>query len=188
LGFVAPFGDVALAGYALTRRLEMFANFGSQGLGQASGIMVGQNLGAGRPDRAKQAVGWGIVFVNIMKLGYGLPMLIFPVVFISIFTNDQGVKDLTANWMRLQIAAAFLLGSAQVFQQSYNHAGDTVAPMIGTLIAFWAIELPLAWLLLKQMDVGPIGIGYAAIAGSATRLLFYVPYFFWGRWLKVRVI
>lgn len=186
--FVSPFGDVALAAYSLTRRIEQFANFGSNGVGQASGVMVGQNLGANRPDRAKQAIGWGLVYVNAMKCLYGIPMLIFPLAVIRVFTNEPGVLELAALWVQLQIIQAFLLGSSQVFQQSYNTAGDTLAPMIGTMIAFWVVELPMAWILLNATDIGPVGLGFAAIAGTATRLIFYVPYFFVGRWLRVRVI
>lgn len=188
LRFVAPFGDVAMAAYALTRRVEMLANFGSMGVGQAAGIMVGQNLGADRPDRARQSVGWALLYVNVMKFAVGSVLFLFPVALVLIFTNNADVVELASVWLRLQIVAAFFMGMAMVYQQSFNTAGDTLAPMIVTLLGVWGIEIPLAWVLSNATELGPLGIGYAAIAGMSARVLFYTPYFFWGRWLRIKVI
>jgi putative MATE family efflux protein len=188
LRLVAPFGDVAMAAYALTRRLEMFANFGSMGVGQAAGTMVGQNLGAGRPDRARQSVGWALVYVSVAKGVIGGLLMLFPAAVVVVFTGEADVVALASVWLRIQVVAAIFMGLAMVFQQSYNTAGDTLAPMVVTLLAVWCVELPLAWWLSHGAGVGVLGIGYAAIAGMAARVGCYVPYFFWGRWLRVKVI
>lgn len=188
LGLVVPFGDVALAAYSLTRRMEMFSNFGSMGLGQAAGILVGQNLGAGDPHRAKASIGWALVYVGIMKSVIGTLIFLFPVALVTIFTPQEDVVQLTSIWLRIQVLAAVFMGMSMVFQQSFNTAGDTVAPLVVTLVGVWGVELPLAWLLSHGAGVGPLGVGYAAIAGMAARLVCYVPYFYWGRWLRVKVI
>jgi len=188
LRFVTPFGDVALAAYALTRRMEMLIHFGSMGIGQAAGTMVGQNLGAQRPDRARQSVGWALVYVYAIKMVVGGLMMLFPVAVIMVFSSHAEVVALGSPWLRLQVVAGIFMGGAMIFQQSYNTAGDTLAPMVVTLLAVWGIELPLAWLLSHTLGIGPLGIGYAAIAGMAARVVCYVPYFFWGRWLRVKVI
>ena len=186
LGLVTPFGDVALAAYALTRRMEMVASFGAMGMGQAAGIMAGQNLGARQPDRARQSVGLALVYITVLQVAVGSLFMLFPMVFVVLFTSDANVVALASVWLRIQVLAAIFMGLAMVFQQSYNIAGDTLAPMIITLLAVWGIELPVAW-LLSRTGLGPLGIGYAAIAGMSARLLFYFPYFFWGRWLRVKV-
>jgi putative MATE family efflux protein len=187
LRFVTPFGDVALAAYTLTRRFEMFANFGSMGIGQSSGIMAGQNLGAGRPDRARQAVIWGLVYVTGIIGALAAILLIFPGVIISFFTNNPEVIALSIDWLRIVAIGFIFMSLGMVFQQSFNTAGDTIAPMIFTLIALWGIELPLAWLLAYSLDIGPLGFAYARVLAMVSRLFLYVPYFFWGRWLRVRV-
>lgn len=188
LRLVSPFGDVALAAYALTRRMEMFANFGSMGLGQAAGILVGQNLGAGHPERAKQSIGWALLYVIVMKSFIGALIFAFPVLLVTIFTGEPEVVELTTVWLRIQVLAAILMGLAMIFQQSFNTAGDTMAPLLVTLVAVWGVELPVAWILAHGLGIGPLGVGYAAIAGMAMRLVGYVPYFYWGRWMRIKVI
>ena len=188
LALVMPFGDVALAAYALTRRVEMFTNFGSMGLGRATGIMVGQNLGANRPDRAKQSIGWGLLFSTVIKVSVVVPLVLFPAGFVTFFTNEPAVVELTSTWLRIMAIGLALMGAQNVFQQSFNIAGDTLAPMVVSLIALWGMEVPLAWLFAHAMGVGPLGIAYAQVIGFAGRVFFFIPYYFWGRWMRIRVI
>jgi putative MATE family efflux protein len=188
LWVVAPFGIVALAAFGLTRRMEMLANFGSMGIAQASGIMVGQNLGAGRPERARQSVGWALVFAAAMKLVVAALLLLFPVLMVMAFTQDPAVVDLTADWLRILGLAAVFMGIGVVFQQSFNVAGDTVTVAIVTFIALVAIELPAAWLLSYPMGVGPLGSAWANVIGMVVRAALFVPVYYWGRWLRIKVI
>lgn len=188
LGLAARFGDVALASYALTRRMEMFAHFGSMGIGQGAGIMAGQNIGAGYPDRARKSVAWALGYIALIQAFIVTILIVFPAFFVMLFTHDAGVVELASTWLQIQAVAAVFMSLSMVFQQSFNIAGDTFAPMIIVLIAVWGIEVPVAWGLSHGMGLGPLGIGYAAIAGMGARLTFYIPYYFWGRWLKVKVI
>jgi len=188
LVIVAPFGDVALAAYGLTRRVEMFANFGGMGFGQAAGIMVGQNLGAGRPDRARSSVGWALGYVSSAKALVGVPLLLFPVLFVLPFTSEAEVVSLTATWLQILVFGAFFMGLGIVFQQSFNVAGDTMTVMVVTFVALVAVELPIAWLLCHPLEVGPLGIAWAHVIGMALRAAIFVPLFYWGRWLRVKVI
>ncbi|MBF8267018.1 MAG: family efflux transporter [Dehalococcoidia bacterium] len=188
MGLVSPFGDVALAGYAITRRVEMVANFASMGLGNASGIMVGQNLGANRPDRARQSIGWALVYVVTMKAVAGGIIALFAGAIVMIFTSDPEVVELTTFWLRIQMIAAVVQGLSLVFNQSFNTAGDTLAPMLVILAGMWLVEVPLAWSLIHYTGLGPVAIAYAAIAGFSARIIVYIPYFFAGRWTRVKVI
>ena len=187
LRFVTPFGDVALAAYSITRRSEMFVNFGGMGMGQGAGILAGQNLGAGKPERAREALKWAQVYMFLLNGVVGALIFALPVLFVSLFTSNPEVVDLTSTWLRIQVFAAVFMVQAMVFQQAYNVAGDTMAPMVVTLLAVWGVEIPLAW-FLAHSHFGVLGIAYASIAGFAARWLFYFPYFFWGRWMKVKVL
>jgi putative MATE family efflux protein len=188
LAIAAPFGTVALAAYALTRRLEQFTNFGSGGIGQASGVMVGQNLGAKQPERAKKAVAWALLYVGTMKSFILVLFWLFPLVAITFFTRDPAVVDLTVQWVRIQLFGAVFQGLMQVFQQSFMGAGDTLAPMIVTLVGVWVFEVPLAWFLCTQTGLGALGIAFASLAGFGSRVLFFAPYYFHGRWLRIKLI
>ena len=168
--------------------MEMLSNLGTMGMGQASGIMVGQNLGAGRPDRARTAVGWALIYVVMFQIVLGTTIFAFPTFAVNIFTHEAGVVDLTSTWLRLQVFAAFFMALSNVFQQSYNTAGDTLVPLIVVFVGVWAVEIPLAWFLVHHTSIGVLGIGVAAIAAMGTRLLGYVPYFFYGRWLRIKVL
>jgi putative MATE family efflux protein len=102
VGLVTPFGDVALASYSLVSRVQMITNLGSMGVGQASGIMVGQNLGAKKPERAKSAVVWAIAYISAVKLVVVGLLLAFPVLFLSIFSKDVELINTARFWLYIQ--------------------------------------------------------------------------------------
>jgi putative MATE family efflux protein len=184
-GLVAPYGATTLAAFALTRRVEMLAMMGAMGMGQSAGVMVGQNLGAGQPERAKASVVWALFFVTLISsLVVGM-MLAFPKPFLQIFNNDPELLDQAIVWLRIQALGYLVMGSGMVFMQSYNTAGDTLVPMITTLVSIWGVQQPLA-LLLPGLGLGAYGIAWAIVIGMAVRLGIYVPYFFYGRWLRIK--
>jgi putative MATE family efflux protein len=144
VGLVAPFGDSALAAYTLTRRMEMFVNLGSQGLGQASGIIVGQSLGAGKQSRARQTVIWATGYVLGIKGLVTLFVFAFPTLVLGIFAHDADLLALASMWVRIQAVGYLALGVSQVAMQSFQTAGDTLVPMIVTLASIWGVQQPLA--------------------------------------------
>jgi putative MATE family efflux protein len=184
--FVTPFGDNALAAFTLTRRVEMFANLGSQGVGQASGVIVGQNLGAGKPDRAKQTIKWAVGYVLGARFVTSTLLFTFPTLFMSLFTRETDVLSIAATWVQIQVFGHFAMGIAQVGQQSFMTAGATVFPMVVTLVALWCVELPLAYFLSNAMD-SQFGIAWAMTIAMFFRALPYIPYYYMGRWLNVSV-
>jgi Na+-driven multidrug efflux pump len=188
VGLVASFGDYALAAYALTRRVEMFANLGSQGMGQASGIIVGQSLGAGKPERAKQTVLWATGYVVVMKSIFGAIVFAFPLLFLSIFNQEAELLTVATVWLRIQVVGYLAMGVGQVAMQSFNTAGDTLAPMLVTLVTIWGVQQPLAFYLPHVFDLGQYGIAWAITAAMIARLFFYIPYFFWGPWTKKQLL
>jgi putative MATE family efflux protein len=187
VGLVTPFGDNSLAAFTLTRRVEMFANLGSQGFGQASGVIVGQNLGAGRPDRAKQTVLWAIGYVMSVKAVLTVLLFFFPTVFLSLFTRDQALLDVASTWVRIQCVGYLAIGSGQVFMQSFMTAGATMFPMIVVLITIWGVQQPLAHFLSQDTSLGQYGIAWAVSIAMGARLFFFVPYYLSGRWLRAKV-
>lgn len=186
IGLVAPYGANTLAAFALTRRIEMLSHVGAGGIGQSTGTMVGQNLGAGKPERARKSVLWGIVYVNISTFIAVALMLAFPRPFLSFFNNDPELLDVAVIWLQIQCIGYLVMSSGLVFQHAYNNAGDTLIPMLVTLVSIWGVQQPLAW-VLPDLGLGQYGIAWAVVVAMAVRLLIYVPYFFSDRWERVRL-
>ncbi|HXH21748.1 MAG TPA: MATE family efflux transporter [Dehalococcoidia bacterium] len=186
VGLVAPYGATTLAAFSLTRRIEMLSHVGAGGIGQSTGVMVGQNLGAGKHDRARKSVLWGLVYVNISTfIACGL-MFAFPREFLSFFNDDPELLDVAVKWLQIALIGYLVMGMGMVFMQSYNTAGDTLVPMVVTLISIWGIQQPLA-VVLPDLGLEQYGIAWAIVAAMAARLLIYVPYFFSDRWERVRL-
>jgi putative MATE family efflux protein len=186
LSVAAPFGPITLAAYALTRRLENFVMMGARGLGQASGVLVGQNLGAGKPLRARQTVAWGLLFVFLINLSMTAVLYLFPSHVIRIFNTDPEMLAIAVHWVRIASLGYLFLGIGQVFTQSYNTAGDTVVPMLVNLVSIWLVQQPLAH-TLPGWGLAEYGIAWAVVASVCIRLVFFTPYYFTDRWLRVRV-
>ena len=185
---VTPFGDVALAAYSLTRRLERFTHFGSMGLGRASGILVGQSLGAGQPDRARSTVRWAVGYVLAIRGVAGVTLFLFPAFFISIFSQDASFLEVAIVWIQIQALAGILLGGGQVLQQSFNVAGDTLAPLLVTFISMWVLEIPGAFVLSRFTPLEQYGIPVAIAVSMLARVLLYASYYPTGRWMRIKVI
>jgi putative MATE family efflux protein len=185
-GLVAPYGATTLAAFSLTRRVEILALMSGTGLGNSAGVMIGQNLGAGKPDRARKTLAWAVAYVLLVNLVVVSFMMAFPHAFLSIFNNDSELLAEAEKWLRIQAIGYFVLGLSFVFTQSYNTAGDTLIPMITLLVSLWGVQQPLA-LILPELGFGALGIAWAILIGLAARLLIYVPYFFTDRWLRVKL-
>ena len=123
---VAPFGTVSLAAYILAHRAHEVVNFAAGGTAQASGVIVGQSLGAGRPQRARQTVLWGVAIVTYTALISGGLVLIFPQVILSIFNPSPELLEVATVWLRIQAVGFVAAASGRVFNQSFSTAGDTL--------------------------------------------------------------
>jgi putative MATE family efflux protein len=185
---VAPFGDIALSSYALTRRLERLTHIGSMGLGRASGILVSTNLGASLPERAKSTVRWAMVYVIAIRGAAGLVLFLLPAFFIGIFNDDAAFLETAVIWVQIQAIGGMFLGGGQVMQQSFNVAGDTMAPLVVTFMSMWVLEIPLALVLTQLTPLGQYGIPVAIGVAMLGRLVLYLLYFRTGRWLRAKVL
>jgi len=188
LGFVTPFGDVALAAYSITRRIEILAHASNVGFGQASGTLIGQNLGAGYPQRAKQTLGWALTYASVLNAVLGLLVIAFPRPILMLFNQEAELLSVAVVWLQIQGLAFIFMGPSFVFQQSFNIAGDMMGPLVVTLIGFWGFQIPLAWLLSHHTGLGQFGIPWAIMISMVVRVALFIPYTWSGRWLRVKVI
>ena len=188
VAIVASFGDYALAAFYLTRRAENITNMSGGGFGQAGGTLAGQNLGAGKPERARSSIAWAVSIVAVIQGLFGIFIVIFPQGFISIFSHDPGLIGLATTWVRIAALQFLFLGPAIVFSTAISTAGDTMAPMMIQVITGWVLEIPLAIALSRIGSLGQFGVPWAMVIALGLRILIYIPYFRRGSWMRKRVI
>jgi putative MATE family efflux protein len=169
---VSPYGSAALAGYTIAVRIVMFALLPSWGLANAAATLVGQNLGAGRPERAERAV-W---FTGLFNMGF---LLLVTVLFVwaapwmvTLFTDDGAILPVASSALRIISFGYVFYAWGMVLTQAFNGAGDTATPTWINLVCFWMLQIPLAWWLAGGAGIGPRGVFWAvAIAESVLAVI-----------------
>ena len=155
---LAGFGSTALAGYTIAIRIVLFALLPSWGMGNAAATMVGQALGARKPDRAERAV-WKAAFYNLCFLGIVGVIFVFGARgIVSIFTSDPAVAEYARTGLRVIAIGFVLYAYGMVLSQSFNGAGDTWTPTWLGFFSFWMFEIPLAYFLAVHLGFGPLGV------------------------------
>lgn len=184
---VSSFGSDALAGYTIGIRVLVFALLPSWGVSNAAATMVGQSLGAGKPDRAERAV-WLAGFYNMICLGVvGLCFVVFTPQIIGLFTDDPKIVPYGVDCLRI-VAYGFLFYAwGMVITQSFNGAGDAWTPTIINLFVFWLWELPLAYVLAITFGMGPRGVFLAIMISFSMLAVVSALMFRRGKWKTKRV-
>ncbi|HYH85072.1 MAG TPA: MATE family efflux transporter [Pyrinomonadaceae bacterium] len=183
----ASFGSVALAGNTIGMRVIMFALLPSFGMSNAAATMVGQALGAGKPERAEQAV-WKAGFYNMCFLGVvGLLFIIFAGQIVRLFTQDPAVYAYGVDCLRIVACGFLFYAYGMVITQSFNGAGDTWTPTVINLFVFWLWEIPLAYVLAIYFNLGPHGVFLAVTIAFSTLAVVSAVVFRRGRWKTHKV-
>jgi putative MATE family efflux protein len=184
---ISLFGSSALAGYTIGIRTILFALLPSWGLGNAAATMVGQALGAGKPERAEKAV-WTAGFYNVIFLGIvGVVFMIFAPAIVAIYTSDAEVAMHGVNCLRIVASGYVFYAYGMVLTQSFNGAGDTWTPTWINFGCFWLWEIPLAWFLALQLGMGPRGVYIAITVAFSTVAVVSALLFRRGHWKLQRV-
>jgi putative MATE family efflux protein len=184
---LATFGSDALAGYTIGMRVVMFALLPSFGMSNAAATMVGQALGANKPERAEAAV-WQTARYNAVFLAViGLAFVVFARQIVGGFTADQAIAQHGVLALRTVACGFVFYAYGMVIGNSFNGAGDTRTPTLINLCVFWLLELPLAWVLSHRFDMGPFGVFLAMTIAFSTLAVVSSLVFRQGRWKRVVV-
>ena len=181
---LSSFGSVAIAGNTIGLRIIMFALLPSWGLGNAAATMVGQNLGARKPERAERAA-WMAAFYNMIFLGIvGLTFIIFAEPIVHFFTAEADVAAYAASCLRTISYGFLFYAYGMVLTNALNGAGDTWTPTWINLGCFWCWELPLAYVLANHFGMGPYGVFRAAAIAFSTLAFVSAWVFTRGKWKR----
>jgi putative MATE family efflux protein len=184
---VSVFGAAALAGYTIAIRIVIFVILPSWGLSNAAATLVGQNLGAGHPQRAEQAV-WRTGLYNMLFLGLiGVVFIFTATPLVRLFTHDPAVVPLAASALRILSYGNIAYAYGMVMLQSFNGAGDTVTPTIVNFFGFWVLEIPLAWWLALHQGLRSTGVFLSIVIAQAAVAAAGILLFRRGKWKRQQI-
>jgi putative MATE family efflux protein len=184
---VSIFGAAALAGYTIAIRIVIFIILPSWGLSNAAATLVGQNLGAGHPERAEKAV-WRTGLYNVIFLGLvGVVFILVPEPIIRLFTSDPAVVPLGAACLRIISYGNLGYAYFMVMMQAFNGAGDTITPTIVNFFGFWLLEIPLAYWLAIPLRMHSNGVFFSIAIAETSMAIASAILFSQGKWKKQKI-
>lgn len=184
---VAIFGPAALAGYTIAIRIVVFALLPSWGMSNAAATLVGQNLGAGKPERAERSV-WVTGFANMVFLGVvTVIFLVFAEPLIRIFTDDAEVIPYGTSCLRFVSYGYIFYAYGMVMVAAFNGAGNTTTPTLINLGCYWFFQIPLAYLLSVSYELGAMGVFMAITIAESMLAVVAVLFFKRGRWKQQKI-
>src|SRR6202050_3660187 len=184
---VSIFGAAELDGYTIAIRIVIFVILPSWGLSNAAATLVGQNLGAGHPERAEEAV-WRTGLYNVIFLGaVGLVFIFFPETIVRLFTHDPEVVPLGAACLRIISYGNLGYAYFMVMMQAFNGAGDTITPTLVNFFGFWMFEIPLAYWLAIRQGMHSNGVYWSIVIAEGSIAAVSAVLFKQGRWKKKKI-
>jgi len=184
---VSTYGSSAVAGYTIAIRVVMFTILPAWGLSNAVATLVGQNLGAGKPERAEQSV-WRIAKYNVyFLLSVAVVFIAVPEPIIGFFTQDRQVIQYGVDCLRFISYGYGFFAIGMIVVQAFNGAGDTMTPTKINFVCYWLIQIPLAYFLAKSLAMGPSGVFLAITISQSMLAVIGVWVFRKGLW-KLKTI
>jgi len=185
--FMVPFGTMAVAAHTLLQRVEMILVMIAMGMGMASGVLAGQNLGAGQPERAERsgwlAAGFGESIIAMCSVA----ILLWPESVVRVFSTEPALVEIASTFLKIGAVGYLVLAVIPIFMQCLSGVGDTLPPMLFEIIPMWLVMVPLAFLLPQVNNLGVYGVRWAIVAAMFAGAIAYVTYFRLGRWKRKRV-
>jgi Na+-driven multidrug efflux pump len=180
-------GSEAVAGSTIALRIMMFTMMPAWGMSNAAATLVGQNLGAGSPERAESSV-WKIGGYNMIFLGFvSVFYFIFNKELMGFFTTDADVISIGSEWLRILSYSFLVYGWWMVSVQAFNGAGDTRTPTLINIVFFWMIQIPLSYYLAIHLGWQHSGVFWGVFISETSVGLFTLWLFSRGKWKTTTV-
>jgi Na+-driven multidrug efflux pump len=181
---ISPFGTTAVAAHTIWQRIDMVLMMPIMALGMGAGVLAGQNLGARKPDRAVRS-GWiAALIAEGFMLIWALVIFLIAEHIVRLFNTDPGLVDMGSNFLRIACVYYTVFAFAPVFQNCIAGSGDTLPPMILSIVGTWVLQIPLALLLLHVTDWGVYSIRWAMTINAVVGTSGFIAYYISGRWKK----
>jgi putative MATE family efflux protein len=184
---LSDFGSAAVAGYTIAIRVIVFSILPAWGMANAAATLVGQNLGAGHPDRAEKSV-WRTAFLNMVFLAF-ITLLFFSLAqpIVQLFTDDAQVLKNGIQCLKIVSLGYIFYAYGMVVGQSFNGAGDTRTPTIVSFFGFWILQIPIAYGLANWLSIGTTGVFSAIPIAESLMAVAYILLFRRGKWKTTKI-
>jgi len=183
----ARFGSAAIAGYTLALRIILFALMPSWGIVSAAATLVGQNLGARKPERSERAVWMAGVYNMVFLAGVAVCFFSAARPLVGLFTTDAAVAPVAITCLRYVSLGYPFYAWGMIMEQAFNGAGDTATPTWMNFFCYWLLQIPLAWLLAEWAGLGPRGVYLAICIAESVLALVGIVWFRRGTWKLAKV-
>jgi putative MATE family efflux protein len=184
---LSVFGASALAGYTIALRVIIVALLPSWGMSNAVATLVGQSLGAGKPDRAERSV-WIVGLYNMAFLLAVMAGFLWGAESVlSLFSDDPAVRELGALCLRVVSYGYAFYAWGMVLVQAFNGAGDTATPTWINLGCYWLFQIPIALVLARALGLGPVGVFLAITLAESLLAVVGLVVFRRGSWKRAHV-
>ena len=181
---VSGFGTDAVAGYQIGIRIIIFALLPAVGISNAAATLVGQSLGANKPERAEKAV-WTAAFYNAGFLTLvGILLAVFSKPIVRVFTTELIVSTYAADCLLIVSLGFLFYGFGMVLETAFNGAGDTVTPTYLNIFVFWLFEIPLAYILAYHFGLEEYGVFWSITIAFSVLAIVSAILFRRGKWKK----
>jgi putative MATE family efflux protein len=184
------FGEAAVVAYGIGVRVILCVMIPAMGLCMATSTLVGQNIGAGRIDRAERTnwIACLMALVGMLTCGIVLYAAAEP---LTIFFMEKGGDDAiqeSVSFIRIVAFTFWCIGVQQVMFGTLRGAGNTVAPMVQAIVLLWLVRFPLAYVLSKFTTLGADGIWWAFTVSNVLNVVVTGLWFLRGDWKRRRLL
>jgi Na+-driven multidrug efflux pump len=187
LGRIGEASIIALASITNGLRIEAIIFLPAFALNMAASVLVGQNLGAGKVERAVK-LGWEIAMVGVVLLSsIALAIFIWAKYLASIIAMEPAVLEETTRYLRIAMLSEPFMALSLVLGGALQGAGDTRGSMWVIIIGMWLIRLPLAFFLALILAYGATGVWVAMVISMAFQGLLMARRFHKGRWKELKL-
>ena len=179
---VALYGSAPIAAYTIALRMIEFVFLPAWGLGNAAATLVGQNLGAGKPERAEKSVWQAAKYNTVFMTVLGAVFIVLAPRIVGLFSTDPEILRYGTNCLRIMGIGYPMYAVGMIVIQAINGAGDTRTPSFLNFICFWIVQIPLAYWLATSVGMGPNGVFLAIVVSESMLTVLGVIVFRRGKW------
>lgn len=174
--YINSFSSAAIAGIGSAQKIDSFAGMPSQAMGLAMTTYIGQNLGAGKPERARKGTAVSVVMVAVMVAAVGIPSYLFSDTLMAVFGPDPEMIRYGSELLHVIMPVYFIMGLQMLFSgiiRGYGYSKTTMAMAVGGMVVLRQIWLAISLNIHHRIEYIYWGYPLGWIAAVIPMLLFY---------------